>query len=145
MSLDNKLLYEFGTFRLDAQERQLTRQGKPVHLAPQQFDLLLLLVQSPGKLLSEEDLLQRLWPDTFVEESNLAQHASMLRKALQDGEEGTRYVETVARRGYRFTTEVRLLSHSPEPLSPPSRAGQASLRQKQVWKWTLPVISLLLL
>jgi TolB-like protein/DNA-binding winged helix-turn-helix (wHTH) protein/Tfp pilus assembly protein PilF len=107
MSLQVKAIFEFGVFRLNPAERLLLREEVPVRLPPKAFDALVLLVENPGHLLEKEELLRKVWPGTFVEESNLAQHISILRKALQDGEEGLRYIETVPRRGYRFVAEVR--------------------------------------
>jgi TolB-like protein/DNA-binding winged helix-turn-helix (wHTH) protein/tetratricopeptide (TPR) repeat protein len=107
MSLQVKAIFEFGVFRLNPAERILLREEVPVRLPPKAFDALVLLVENPGHLLEKEELLRKVWPGTFVEESNLAQHISILRKALQDGEVGLRYIETVPRRGYRFVAEVR--------------------------------------
>src|SRR5208282_6741372 len=109
MSLQAKAIFEFGAFRLDPAERLLLRQKVPVQLPPKAFDALVLMVESPGRLLEKDELLRRVWPDTFVEESNLAQHISILRKALRDGEEGFQYIETVPRHGYRFVAEVKEL------------------------------------
>ena len=128
MSAQAKVIFEFGSFRLNPAERLLLRDQASVHLPPKAFDALLVLVENRGHLLEKDELLRRVWPDTFVEESNLAQHISLLRKALQDGEDGPRYIETVPRRGYRFIAEVRELggiatdtkvSSGPTP-SPPS-------------------------
>jgi TolB-like protein/DNA-binding winged helix-turn-helix (wHTH) protein len=115
MSLQDKVVFEFGLFRLNPAERLLLRAQVPVRLPPKAFDALVLLVENPGHLLEKEELLSKVWPGTFVEESNLAQHISILRKALQDGEDGFRYIETVPKRGYRFIAEVRELGGaSPE-------------------------------
>jgi Tol biopolymer transport system component/DNA-binding winged helix-turn-helix (wHTH) protein len=97
-------LYEFGSFRLDAAKRLLTRDGESVTLAPKTFDLLLLLAESEGRALTKAELMQALWPDTFVEEANLSFQMSALRRAL--GEEGSEWIETVPRHGYRFTAAV---------------------------------------
>src|SRR6266478_2809536 len=102
----SKHFYEFGQFRIDEGERLLLRQGEPVPLAPKVFDALLALVKNRGHVLGKEMLMQELWPDTFVEESNLKYNISQLRKALGDGAE-ERYIETLPRRGYRFTAPVR--------------------------------------
>jgi TolB-like protein/DNA-binding winged helix-turn-helix (wHTH) protein len=110
MSAQAKVIFEFGSFRLNPAERLLLRDQASVHLPPKAFDALLVLVENRGHLLEKDELLRRVWPDTFVEESNLAQHISLLRKALQDGEDGPRYIETVPRRGYRFIAEVRELA-----------------------------------
>ena len=107
MSAQTKMIFEFGSFRLNPAERLLLRDQAPVHLPPKAFDALVVLVQNRGHLLEKDELLRKVWPDTFVEESNLAQHVSVLRKALQDGEDGSRYIETVPRRGYRFIAQVR--------------------------------------
>ena len=101
-----KQLYEFGQFRLDPQERLLLRDGEPVALTPKAFDMLLVLVENGGRLLEKEELMRRLWPDSFVEEGNLAQNVSMLRRALGEGPEGQKFIETVPRRGYRFISRV---------------------------------------
>ncbi len=100
-------LYEFGPFRLDATERQLLRAGESVSLTPKAFDLLLALVERHGRLVEKDELLKLVWPDAFVEEANLTYNISFIRKALSDGENGLKFVETVAKRGYRFVAEVR--------------------------------------
>jgi len=102
-----KGLYEFGAFRLDAAERLLSRGNETVPLAPKTFDLLLALVDQPGRLLERETLLKAVWPDTFVEDNNLADNISRLRKALGEGENGQKFIETVPKRGYRFVVDVR--------------------------------------
>jgi DNA-binding winged helix-turn-helix (wHTH) protein/Tfp pilus assembly protein PilF len=120
--------YAFGPFLLDARQRRLMRDGAGVALAPKTTDLLLLLVQSHGRLLTKEALLATLWPDTFVEESNLVQNVFVLRKALGEGS----YIETVPRRGYLFTAGVRELHETPdaeraEELPAPAVARRASI------------------
>ena len=97
-------LYEFGPYRLDAAQRLLTRAGESVTLAPKTFDLLLILVESGGRVLTKQDLMNALWPDTFVEEANLPFQVSGLRKAL--GDEGSRWIETLPKHGYRFNAQV---------------------------------------
>src|SRR5215467_9568201 len=99
-----KRFYEFGHFRVDEGERVLLRLGEAVPLAPKVFDTLLALVKERGHVIAKERLMKELWPDTFVEESNLTYNVSQLRKTLGDGE---RYIETIPRRGYRFTAAVR--------------------------------------
>src|SRR5262245_8107699 len=107
MSQRPKHIYEFGPFRLDAAEHLLLRDGEAIPLTPKAFDLLLALVERHGRLLEKDELLKKVWPDTFVEEANLASNISQLRKALGDGENGLRYIETVPKRGYRFIASVR--------------------------------------
>ena len=94
------MLYEIGSFCLDSGKRLLTRDGEPIPLPPKSFDLLLLLVESGGRALSKNELMQTLWPDTFVEEANLSFQVSSLRKIL--GEDGARWIETLPKHGYRF-------------------------------------------
>src|SRR5262249_7667518 len=100
-------IYEFGPFRLDAAEHLLLRDGEAIPLTPKAFDLLLALVERNGHLVEKDELLKKVWPDTFVEEANLASNISQLRKALGDGENGHRYIETAPKRGYRFVAIVR--------------------------------------
>src|SRR5262245_22365196 len=109
MSHKSSLIYEFGPYQLDAMEHLLLRDGEAVPLTPKAFDLLLALVERHGHLLEKEELLKKVWPDTFVEEANLASNISQWRKALGDGENGHRYIETAPKRGYRFVAVVREL------------------------------------
>ncbi len=98
--------YEFGPYRLETNERILLREGQHVPLTPKAFETLLALVESGGHILDKEDLLKKVWPDTFVEEVSLAKKVSILRKVL--GEDGDHhYIETIPRRGYRFVAAVR--------------------------------------
>src|SRR5215217_4833021 len=91
---------EFGPYRVDLSVRVLLRDGAIVRLTPKVFDTLMTLVQRAGQPVSKEDLLRSVWPDTFVEESNLAQNISVLRKALGAMPDGSPYIETIAKRGY---------------------------------------------
>src|SRR5215471_14874811 len=122
MSLQTKHIYEFGPFRLDEAEHLLLRDGNAVPLTPKAFDLLLTLVEGHGHLLEKEELLKKVWPDTFVEEANLASNISQLRKALGDGENGHRYIETAPKRGYRFVAGVKKLEEegAEQPVQEPS-------------------------
>lgn len=104
---DRRHLYEFAAFRLDPAERVLTRGGLRIPLPPKAFDTLLILVGRNGHVVTKEDLLKAVWPDTFVEENNLTQHISMLRKALGQSAGEPEYIETVPRIGYRFVAPVR--------------------------------------
>jgi DNA-binding winged helix-turn-helix (wHTH) protein/TolB-like protein len=107
MSHQSKHLYEFGPFRLDVRERLLLRDEESVSLTPKALDLLLALVEHHGHLLEKDELLKRVWPDTFVEEANLSYNISLIRKALGDGDNGQKFIETVPKRGYRFVAVVR--------------------------------------
>ena len=101
--------YEFGPYRIDPDHRQLTRESKPVPLQPKAFDLLLVLVLNSERLVPKDDLMKAVWPGTFVEESNLAQNISVLRKTLGDTVGENRYVVTVPGRGYRFAEKVQIV------------------------------------
>ena len=98
--------YRFGEFTLDADQRVLLRHGKPLLLAPKIVDALLPLVQNSGRILEKKELMTLLWPDTFVEESNLTYTIGQLRKTLGDDAREPRYIETVPKRGYRFIVDV---------------------------------------
>lgn len=98
--------YEFGAFRLDATERVLFHKGRPVPLTPKATETLLALVERHGRLVTKEELFQIVWPDAFVEENNLAQNISMLRRILGDDAGGAQFIETVPKRGYRFVGGV---------------------------------------
>src|SRR6202050_5056846 len=98
--------YRFGQFMLDPARRTLSRADSPVSLTPKAFDVLLFLVQNPNRLVTKEELLQAVWGDTVVEEGNLTQYISHLRKALGDDSEDIRLIVTIARKGYQFTARV---------------------------------------
>ena len=109
--------FVFGQFRLDAQEKALFRAGSPVSLTPKDIEILLVLVQNSGQILEKDRLMQEVWPDTFVEESNLTVHVSQLRKALGDSSGEAEYIETIPRRGYRFCVPVEeILEEQPVTL-----------------------------
>lgn len=98
-------IYEFGCFRLEAAEQRLLRDGVPVPLAPREFDTLKLLVERHGRLVTKQELLDRVWGGTFVGQETIAQRISCLRKVLtRDATHD--YIETVPKRGYRFVAEV---------------------------------------
>jgi pimeloyl-ACP methyl ester carboxylesterase/DNA-binding winged helix-turn-helix (wHTH) protein len=100
-----KRFYVFGIFRIDVTERVLSSEKGSVPLTPKAFDLLLFLVENSGHVLEKEELMKQVWPDSFVEENNLAQNISTLRKVLGAG--GANFIETVPKRGYRFVADVR--------------------------------------
>lgn len=99
--------YLFGEFRLDARSRVLFRSAEMVALYPKAIDVLRFLVESHGNAATKEQLLARVWPDTFFEESTLTRSISVLRKALGDTPEGHAFILTVPKRGYRFVAVVR--------------------------------------
>ena len=150
--------YEFGPFSLIPGERQLLRDGAAVALTPKAFDLLVVLVESSGHLLEKGELLERIWPDSFVEEGNLTVKMSELRRALAGDGEEVQYIETVPRRGYRFTASVKEVEDNGARQTGPSvetsedetPIAQDSLKSSmRPWSWawlllTLPVLAALL-
>ena len=106
MSAETKVRYEFGKFRCDPREHLLLCDGRALSLSPKSFEILVALIQSNGRLLTKDELMQQLWPDTFVEEANLTVHISALRKVLGEIPGGPQYIETVPKRGYRFIAPV---------------------------------------
>ena len=115
--------YEFGAYRLDVQSRMLLREGDHVALPLKVTELLVALVQAAGRVLTREELLQRLWPDTVVEEGSLTSHISLLRKALGEGPNGQDFIETLPKRGYRFVASVKRAA----PQAPDSGVDRAML------------------
>ncbi len=106
MSQPVRHLYEFGPFRLDATERLLLRDEQHIPLTPKAFETLLVLVEHGGHVIDKDELMKKVWPNTFVEEVNLAKNVSSLRKIL-DSEQSEHYIETIPKRGYRFVAGVR--------------------------------------
>jgi DNA-binding winged helix-turn-helix (wHTH) protein/TolB-like protein len=107
--------YEFGRFRLKVAERVLLREGELVPLTPKVFDILVTLIENGGQVVAKDDLMKRVWPNTFVEEGNLTQNISLLRKALGETPGGAQFIETVPRRGYRFVAETKQSWGDAEP------------------------------
>src|SRR5580700_348120 len=103
-------LFEFGRFRLDRTERFLFQDGAPVPLSPRLFDTLLILVENRGHVVEKDDLMQKIWVDVAVEENNLAQNISALRKILGDTLADPKFIETIPKRGYRFIAPVEEIS-----------------------------------
>src|SRR5580692_5235298 len=96
----------FGPFRLLAAERQLKKGAEPLHLGGRALDTLIVLVERAGEVVTQRELISRVWPDVTVEEANLRVHIANLRKALGDGRGGARYIATVPGRGYCFVAPV---------------------------------------
>src|ERR1044072_9751491 len=99
---------QFGPFRVDRLRRELRNGETPVPLPPKVFDVLMTLLERPGETVSKDQLMQAVWPDTFVEEGNLTQSISLLRKALGAGADGQPYIVTVPKQGYRLVCQVRI-------------------------------------
>lgn len=140
-----RVIYEFGPFRLDLQRHSLSKTGQPVSLPPKAFEILALLLERRDALVSKTDLLTEIWPHAFVEENNLAQHVSLLRRTLGESREKPQYIETLPRIGYRFIGDVRVIDDRPEngnvlatALAEPPSAGAASRRAY----WAIPLLAL---
>src|SRR5947207_10439256 len=127
--MSDNFSFEFDSFRLVPAERQLLREGEPVALPPKAFDTLVVLVQNSGRVLKKDDLIKQLWPDSFVEESNLNHYISVLRKTLSNGNNGDAYVETVRGYGFRFNGDVRAINEESS-----SRLVQTHTRTHVVFK-----------
>src|SRR5215813_7981994 len=106
-TLGKQHLYEFGPFRLDTEEGQLLHDGEPVPLTHKAFEMLRVLVENNGHVVAKDDFLNKIWPETFIEEGILTVNIANLRKVLGDDRSTNRYIETVPRRGYRFIASVR--------------------------------------
>jgi TolB-like protein/Tfp pilus assembly protein PilF len=115
MKQPEKHLYEFGPFRIEQGERLLRRGTEVIPLAPKAIETLLVLASSGGRIVEKEELIQRVWPDTFVEEGGLARNISLLRRVLGEGSADHQYIETIPRRGYRFVAPVSEASHEQAP------------------------------
>lgn len=150
-------VYRFGQFVLDPRKRTLSRASSAVPLTPKAFDLLLFLAQNPNRLVTKEELLRAVWGDIFVEEGNLTQYISHLRKALGDNAEDTRLIVTIARKGYQFTANVNAAEVSenakPGEVHAPTSAGlppdvrpvgklpiKGTVR-RNAWRWWKPVLA----
>jgi len=149
--MPSKHLLEFDHFRIDVEERVLTRDGKAIALSPKAFETLLVLAQHSERVVLKDDLMKSLWPDTFVEESNLSQHIFQLRKALGENAQDPQYIVTVPGRGYRFSRKVAELTEEDVDLvvqrrqtvtveeTESSQFGAAawSILRQRPWTWVL--------
>jgi DNA-binding winged helix-turn-helix (wHTH) protein len=102
-------LYSFGPFRLYPERGSLFEDSKRVRLGTRALEILIALVERAGEVVSNQDLIARVWPETFVEDNNLRVHLALLRKALRDGQDQVRYILNVPGRGYRFAVPVLTL------------------------------------
>jgi DNA-binding winged helix-turn-helix (wHTH) protein/Tol biopolymer transport system component len=142
MSNPEKHFYEFGPFRIDPDQRLLLRGNQPVPLQPKAFETLLVLVQHGQEVVLKDDLMKSVWPDTFVEESNLAQNVFVLRKALGETGSEQRYILTVPGRGYRFVQKVRTVPavEEVEDLVVESHSRSRVVIEQEPWAARAPVV-----
>src|SRR5882672_7407219 len=143
-----KHLYGFGSYRLDAMERVLLRDGQPITLPPKDLETLLVLVERAGHIVEKEELLEKVWPGVFVEEGNLARHIFNLRQVLGDSPDGRKYIETIPKRGYRFVAAVQEDPEATAPYSTVQDSEQAQTtvhfgQKRSLWLWpiTLSVLA----
>jgi DNA-binding winged helix-turn-helix (wHTH) protein/tetratricopeptide (TPR) repeat protein len=134
MKTDPKVVYEFGPFRMDPDKQVLLRDGQLIAVTPKGFETLLVLVRRGREVVSKEELLREIWPDSFVEEANLSQQIFKLRKALGDTVDGERYIVTLPGRGYRFALPVRTITEGGDVLITQMRSRAQVLIEEQIPK-----------
>ena len=122
-------VFHFDEFALDVGERRLLRGAEPVRLSPKAYDVLVALVRQAGRLVTKDELLAHVWPESFVEEGILNVHVAALRKALGDDTRPPTYIETVMRSGYRFIAAVRF-----DPVGEKSSAPSAMARPVELYE-----------
>jgi DNA-binding winged helix-turn-helix (wHTH) protein len=139
-------LYEFGPFRVDPEKETLCRAGEPVPLTPKTFQILMVLVRHGKEVVTKDDLLKTVWPDTFVGEANLSRNIFMLRKALGESAQDRQYIITVPGRGYRLAESVHLVPESELSIVAASHSTmQLEVRDTRPWRWIAIAAVLVLL
>jgi DNA-binding winged helix-turn-helix (wHTH) protein len=121
--------YGFGKFRVDTRRRILSKNGETISLSPRNFDLLLVMIENEGQILSHDDLLDKVWEGTFVEQANLKNAISVLRRVLGEVPNEALYIRTVPRRGYSFVAPVEVL--------PDGHAAETLLYEETVSEFTI--------
>src|SRR6516162_9695907 len=134
---DQKIkLYEFGPFRVDPEKELLLRGNETIPLTPKTFQILLVLIRHGKEVVTKDDLMKQVWPDTFVEEANLGRNIFLLRKALGESPQDHRYILTVPGRGYRFSEDVRLVPEQELNIVVASHSKmQEQVNQPKRWLW----------
>ena len=129
-------LYEFGPFRLDAEKNLLLREDETIPIAPKAFQILLVLIRHNKQVVTKDDLLKTIWPDTFVEEANLSRNIFLLRKALGESPQDHRYIVTVPGRGYRFAEDVQLVPDRELNVITASHSNvEVEVEETRPWGW----------
>lgn len=135
LNKETKELFEFGPFRVDPEKETLLRAGEAVALTPKTFQILLVLIRNSKEVVTKDELMKAVWPDTFVEESNLTRSIFMLRKALGETPQD-RYIVTVPGSGYRFAEGVRMVPDQELTVIAASRSLlQAEVKETKPWRW----------
>ena len=141
-----KEVYEFGPFRVDPEKETLFRSGESVPLTPKTFQILLVLIRNSNEVVTKDDLMKTVWPDTFVEEANLSRNVFMLRKALGESAQDHRYIVTVPGRGYRLAESVQLVPDQELTVIAASRSKmQLEVRETRPWRWIAIAVVVVLL
>ncbi|HTB95812.1 MAG TPA: winged helix-turn-helix domain-containing protein [Terracidiphilus sp.] len=129
-------LYEFGPFRVDPEKELLLRENETVPIAPKTFQVLLVLMRHSKQVVTKDDLLKTVWPDTFVEEANLSRNIFLLRKALGESPQDHQYIVTVPGRGYRFAEDVQVVSDRTLDMVAASHSKvHIEITETQPWRW----------
>src|ERR1017187_5578381 len=128
--------YEFGPFRVDPEKETLVRAGELVSITPKTFQILLVLIRNSREIVTKDDLMKTVWPDTFVEEANLSRNIFMLRKALGETAQDHRYIVTVPGQGYRLAEDVRLVPEQELTVVAASHSlFKVEVKETKPWKW----------
>ena len=131
-----KELYEFGAFRVDAEKETLLREGEAIPLTPKAFQVLLVLVRHSNEVVSKEDLMRAVWPETFVEEANLSRNIFTLRRALGESPQDHRYIVTVPGYGYRLAENAHLIQDEAITIVAASHSKlQVEVKERRPWRW----------
>src|ERR1700751_5098135 len=131
-----KQLYEFGPFRVDPEKELLLRDTEAIPLAPKAFQVLLVLLSRKKEVVTKDELLKAVWPDTFVEETNLSRNIFLLRKALGESPQDHQYIVTVPGRGYRFAEEVQFVPEQELNIVAASHAKvEMQVEESKPWGW----------
>jgi eukaryotic-like serine/threonine-protein kinase len=139
-----KELYRFGPFRVDPEKETVLRAGEPVALTPKTFQILLVLVRHSREVVTKDDLMKTVWPDTFVEETNLSRNIFMLRKALGDTPQ-ERYIVTVPGRGYRLAESVQLVPEQEVSIIAANHSRvQVQVKETKPWGWISLAVAVLI-
>ncbi len=142
MSLPVNNLYKFEKFTLDTNEKVLVSENDQISLTPKVFELLFLFVENSGKLITKSEILEKVWADSFVEESNLTFTINQLRKLLSDNARQPQFIETIAKRGYRFIPEVVI---NQEVVKTESIKPAENLVSEKTTKYKLPIAIIIVL
>jgi Tol biopolymer transport system component/DNA-binding winged helix-turn-helix (wHTH) protein len=142
--LKEKHLYTFGEFSLNVEDHTLDRNGETIPITPKMFDLLLVFLENPGRVLKKDFLLQTVWPDSFVEEGNITYNIRQLRRVMEDDAQSPKYIETIPRRGYRFLLPVDSFTTVTPDKDEATIAGEQAVRDSDVQRSSRPYVLLTL-